>query len=239
MKKKISALIVDGKEYTVTDDNKYVEGRRKTRTIEEFREKKGKMIPILVVPPDEEGAVYGFSNEKKHKEWLIENKLHKNYEREQKMLEKARLGPSPAERERIKKDVKEATEKFGKILKEHNLKVNEFEKIEKLRDNPYFSSPFHSAILYNKRFYDPSGSCVVLPGNRCDWGYYPDLGDYGFNNKTSSIKMDRFCSDKVWFWDGINFTHAHLEIIRSEIDLANFWFWFGLWDNKISSAIVF
>ena len=112
MKKKISALIVDGKEYTITDEDKFVQGRRKKRTIDEFKEKKGEIIPILVVPPDfyEEGVVYGFSNEKNHKEWLIENKLHKNYDREQKMLEKARRDLLPEESERINKEVKEATE---------------------------------------------------------------------------------------------------------------------------------
>ncbi len=242
MKKKISTLIVDGKEYTLTDDNKFVEGRRKKRTIDEFREKKGKMIPILVVPPDayKEGAVYGFSNEKNYKEWLIENKLHKNYEREQKMLEKARRGPSPEERERIKKKVKEATEKFEKFLKENNLKANEIEKIEELRDNPYFSDPIHSAIFYDKRFYNPSGSRIVLEGDPCSWGYYPNLGDLGFDNKTSSILMTT-CTEKVRIWDAVNFIEQGnhvVEIYQSNDDLANFWFWFGLWNNKASSALI-
>ena len=240
MKKKISALIVDGKEYTITDDNKFVQGRQKRRTLDEFKEKKGEVIPILVIPPDfyEEGAVYGFSNEKNHKEWLIENRLHKNYDREQKMLEKARRDLLPEESERIKKEVKEATEKFGKFLKEHNLKADEIEKIEKLRDDPYFSGPLHSVILYNLKYYDSSGSYLVLPGypSPCQ-RYYKDLRVYGFNDKTSSFVLR--CSEKVKFFEHINYGGAKLVSHDSRSDLSNFWFWFGFWHNRISSVIVY
>lgn len=238
--KRISALIVDGKEYTITDDKKFVQGRRKRRTIEEFKTKKGEIIPILVIPPDfyEEGVVYGFSNEKNHKEWLIENRLHKNYDREQKMLEKARRDLLPEERERINKEVKEATEQFGKFLKEHNLKADEIEKIEKLGDDPYFSGPLHSVILYNLKHYDKSGSYLVLPGypSPCH-KHYKDLRDYNFNDKTSSFVLR--CSEKVVFHEHINYGGAKLVSYDSRSDLSDFWFYFGFWNNRISSVVVY
>ncbi len=240
MKKKISALIVDGKEYTITDDDKFVQGRRKRRSIDEFRGKKGEIIPILVLPPDfyEEGVVYGFSNENNHKEWLIENKLHKNYDREQKMLEKARRDLLPEESERINKEVEEATEKFGKFLKAHNLKANEIEKIDKLREDPYFSGPFHSAILYDRLYYDPGGSYLVLPGGGYPCRrYYNDLRRYNFNDKTSSFLLT--CSHRVRLFEHINYSGATLNSYGNQENLKNFWFWFGWWNNRISSAIVY
>ncbi|MFW9971596.1 MAG: hypothetical protein ACFFDF_15480 [Candidatus Odinarchaeota archaeon] len=240
MNKKISALIVDGKEYTITDENKFVQGRRKKRSIDEFKEKKGEIIPILVIPPDfyEEGAVYGFSNEGNYKEWLIENKLHRNYEREKKMLERAKRDLLSEENERINKEVNEATEKFGKFLKEHNLKANEIEKIDKLREDPYFSGPFHSATLYDMRQYDTSYGLLVLPGGGYPCGrHYKDLRNYNFNDRTSSFKLS--CSHKVRFFDAINYGGLMLESYVNNDDLSNFWFWFGWWNNRISSAVVY
>lgn len=236
MKRKTSALIVDGKEYTITDEDKFVQGRRKRRTIDEFRKKKGEIIPILVVPPDfyELGVVYGFSNEANYKEWLIENKLHRNYEREQKMLEKARRDLLPEENERINKEVNEATEKFGKFLKENNLKANEIEKIEKLREDPYFSGPFHSVVLYDMAQYDYNFGYLVLPGSGCG-RYYYDLRNYNFNDKTSSFLLT--CSHKIKIFEHIKYGGAQLICYDNQPDLRNFWFWFGWWNNRISSVI--
>ena len=239
MKKKISALIVDGKRYTITDDKKFVQGRRKRRTIDEFRAKKGEIT--LVIPPDidEEGAVYGFSNEKKYKEWLIEKGLYKNYEREQKMLEKARRNLLPEEKERIIKEVNEATEKFGKILKEYNLKANEIEKIAKLREDPY-SGLSNSVYLYDRVDFDVGGSYIVLPGNPLCPRHYNDLSMFNFDNKTSSFAISRPCSMRVQLFRNINFTPrpGFLDSLVDRSDLGSFWFWFGVWDNAVSSVIV-
>ena len=240
MKKKISALIVDGKEYTVTDDNKYVEGRGKRRTIDEFIEEKGKSNLILVIPPnvDEEGAVYGFSNKKNHKEWLIENKLHKNYDREQRILEKARRDLLPEETERITKEVKEATEMFGKFLAEHNLKANEIEKIQKLREEPYLAGPSHSVILYDRLERDPTGSYIVLPGGGYGCGkHYNNLGAHSFNNKTSSFTLT--CSQHVKIFADYNYQGISIDSFASQNRLDVWWLWFGMLNNQVSSVIVY
>ena len=118
------------------------------------------------------------------------------------------------------------------------MKANEIEKIEKLREDPYFSGPFHSVILYNMLYHDPNGSYLVLSGG----GYpcprwYKDLRSYGFNDKTSSFLLT--CSHKVKLFEHINYGGALLESFASQENLSNFWFWFGWWNNRISSAIVY
>lgn len=243
MKKEISTMLIDGKEYRASKDKKYIEGKEKNFKIEEFRKEKGEKVPIVAVPPEttKDGVVYGFSDEKKFENWLKENRLDKGYDRYKKILERAKVELPSEKMEKIKKHqikvVKEATERFNKFLEKNNLKSEEIEKIEKVlvdEHDPYSMELWHnSAYLYDHTWWQ--GVMWKLPGN-WDFGlWYPDLSYFGCNDKASSIS--------TWFSQFVNLfsdtwyrgNAVHVWIALSDLDT-----WWGNWlGNRASSAAVF
>ncbi len=242
MKKEVSIIIIDGKEYTASKDKKYIEGKEKNYKIEEFQKEKGRKIPIMVAPPEttKEGVVYGFSDEQKFEKWLKENKLDDGYDRHKKILEKARRELSSEKREKIKeqqiKEVKETTEKFEKFLREHNLKPDEFEKIEKLLEDehdPYSKEHSHTLYLYDATWWQ--GVFWGLPGDYFFGRWYPDFRYFNCNDKASSLStwFSRFAN----LYEHINYGGARLHAWVALADIHTIW---GLWlGNRASSAVVF
>ncbi|MFX1297874.1 MAG: hypothetical protein ACFFD2_23885 [Promethearchaeota archaeon] len=243
IKKDITSIILDGNEYKVSKDKKYIEGIEKNYKIDEFRKEKGKKIPFVVISEDanKEGVVYGFSDEKNYEQWLKENKLDEGYERHKKILENAKRKMSPKKLEKIKEHqvnmVNMATEKFNKFLKKNNLKSDELEKINKLliEDyNPYYREYSQNhAFLYDSTWWQGVG--WVFPG---DWNlgiWYPDLSWFGCNDRASSIST--WFSSHVTLFDGIKWTGTRVDIKIAVADLDTIW---GNWlGNRVSSIQVY
>lgn len=239
MKKKVSIIIIDGEEYSISEDRKNIKGKEKKYTIDEFREEKAKKIPIFVAPPKtvREGVVFGFSKKEDHEKWLKENGLYEDHELQKKILEKVKHKLSSEGYEKFKKhqieEVKEATTKFEEFMKKHNLKSDEIEKIQKLlRDDPYFGKHTNSIYLYHDIWFQRWG--IVLPGKTYAWEFcgrfYNDFRDFGFNDKASSYWQ----TDKAILFEHINFEGAQFYCHQDYIgDLRAYG-----WNDKVSSALV-
>lgn len=242
MKRDISKLIFDGVEHSITEDKKHVIGPKKKYTMDEFREEKGKKIPILVAPPEtvSEGAIFGFSNEQKMEEWLIKENLYEDYKRQKKIIERAKREirkKTPEElKELEKKQLKEsqkATEKFENFLKKHNLKPNEIDKIEEILEelDPHDEHPIHSLYLFEHTWWGGNGK--ILGGNWWRGNPHSSLGT--FDNKTSSIS--KWFSHKAIVYSEEKYGGLSLHVYTHLADLN--WVWGTNWNDQISSAIVF
>lgn len=238
-------LILDGDKFEISKDKKYVTGKGKKYSLEDFEKEKKDKFLFFEAPPERIGtdAVYGFSTESKYEKWLKDNKLDKTYEREKRMLEKVRRKLTTLTAEEIEeikqkqvKNVKATTEKYEKFLKKHNLKFGDAKKVEELLEEEYdpFVGGSHTIWLADKPWYLGVGYGFL--GNW--WGgiYYPDLSllDIDMDNKASSAAFATSggeCSFAILFVDK-NFKGSRLRISQNLP-------WLYWWDNKASSLVVF
>ena len=244
MDKEISKIILDGEEYSISEDRKHITGPKKKYTQEDFKEEMGKKIPFLIAPREsaKDGIIYGFSNEEKMEKWLKEKNKFEEYEREKELDKKLKRERSPEEREKIKqyqiKFVEKDTKNFKKLLEKHNLKPEQIDELEKLSEDydPHFKQKPRSLYLYGRVWY--GGPYIKLRGGHqyCGKRYkiaYPDLGYFGFDNKASSAKLN--CGSYARLYTDKWYGGASLKIEWNWVDL-NFWVWaFG---NSVSSAKV-
>ncbi len=245
MAKEISKMILDGEEYSISEDQKHITGPKKKYTQEDFKEEKGKKIPFLIAPPEtaKDGIIYGFSDEEKMEKWLKEKNLFKEHEKHKELMKKIKKERSPEELEKIKqyqiKQVEKDTKKFTEILEKHNLKPEQIDELEKLSEDydPHFKQKPRSLYLYDRVWW--GGLYIKLRGGHqyCGKRYsiaYPDLGYFGFDNKASSLKIN--CSSYGYIYTDKWYKGAYFYFWVNLHDL-NFWGWgFG---NSISSAIVY
>ncbi|UCC20831.1 MAG: hypothetical protein JSV62_06005 [Promethearchaeota archaeon] len=239
MKKEFNKIILDGEEYTLSDDKTSIRGKDKTYKVDEFKKERIDKFPFSIIPPEKisEGIVYSFSNEQKFEKWLKENNLIGEYEKIKKIRKKAKKERSSEEIEKIKKqqmkEIKEATEKFQNFLKKHNLKSNEIEKIQELLEDEYdpeLGTPGHTLYLFDQPWW--AGRAIALPGNWFGGRQYRDLSLFDFNDITSSFStwgswhITLYCDKDLlgaFHWSWVAYA-----------DLAPFGF-----DNVASSCIVF
>lgn len=231
-------MILDGEEFSISEDRKQIKGKGKEYTIKDFQNEVGKKI--LFYEAAEDGTVYGFSNEEKLEKWLKEKNLLDGYKKHKELMKKIKRKRSPEEDEKIKqyqiKQVEKDKANFKKILDKHNLKQDQVQEMENLLKedyDPHFKQTHRSLYLYDYRWYQ--GSYIILRGGNqyCGTRYarsYPDLGSFNFDNKANSLKLS--CNSHAYVYAGKNYEWPYLHIIWNIGDLSN-------WLNSISSAVVY
>jgi len=244
LEKEISILILDGDKFEISEDKKFITGKGKKYSKDDFQKEMKDKFLFLEAPPERIGtpAVYGFSTESKYEKWLKDNKLDETYGHEKRMLEKVKKKLSTLTTEEIEgikqkqiKNVKATTEKYEKFLKKHNLKRDDIKKIEELMEEEYdpFVGGSHTVWLFDGFNY--LGAGYGFAGDL--WGglYYHDLRAFNMNNKTSSVMFTTSgpCSCAILF-DGYNFTGRRFRI-WSNLPILIWW----LFDNITSSLVVF
>lgn len=250
MEKEILKLVLDGEEYSISEDKKNIIGPSKEYTLDEFREEKLKNIIMFAALKEvvKDGTVLGFSDEDKLEKWLKEKDLYEEHKKNKEHLEKVlKKERSPEEWEKIKqsqvKQVEKATTRYNNFLKKHNLRPDQLkeirEKIEKEYD-PFFPPKIHSLHLYDGFNY--TGHHISLKGGYtyCGKGYpryYPDFRTFNFNDKASSLILD--CRSKAYIYQHITWGGTRLWVDTNLPNLRWAWWWIGGFDNKISSAIVY
>lgn len=239
MVKNVAKLVINGEEYSISEDYKYIIGSKKKYTVEEFQED-NKGIKNLVTL--REGTVVGFFEEKEFDKWLLKKNLHEEYNKHKKSLKKVlETKRTPVEWEKINqhqiKEEKKATTRFKSFLKKHNLEADQHELIqEKIKEDwdPYLPPKLNTLYLYEHWFY--GGRVLSLVGGYTYCGmnfpkYYPNLGVFNFNNIASSWQTT--CGSTALIYELINFGGLENWIFGPYAPVI-----FFLNDN-VSSAIVY
>lgn len=245
MEKRISKIILDGEEFSISEDGKQIKGKKKDYSEEDFHKEVGKNIPFLVAPQEaaKDGIVYGFSDEEKMEKWLKEKNLFEEHEKHKELMKKIKKERSPEELEKIEqyqtKQVKKDTENFKKFLEKHKLKQEQIQEMEDiLKDyDPHFKQKPRSLYLYDYVWY--RGTYIKLRGGHqyCGKRYaiaYPNLGLFNFDNKANSVKLN--CRSYAYLYTDKWYGGARLLVTSNLVDLNFFWVH---WRNSISSAIVY
>ena len=245
MKKDISKVIIDGEEYTLSEDKKRIKGPEKDYEAEEFKKEKGKDIPFFAAPKESEtdGKIYAFTTEEKFEEWLKDRKLLDQYKKDKELAKKFTKEKTPEDLEKIKKQqvkkVEEATEKYKKFLDKHKLKPDQHDEIQKVleKHDPHYERPIHSLHLYDYTWW--GGATVTLPGGYVYCyvrypKYYPYLSWFGFDNRAESAKLT--CGSYAYVYTDPYYKGARFYI---GCNLAIFGFWWSYFGNSVSSAIVY
>ena len=245
MDRKVSKMVLDGEEFSISEDGKHIKGKNRDYSEEDFHKEEGRKILFLVAPKEvaKDGVVYGFSDEEKMEKWLKEKDLLDKHKEHKELMKKIRRERSPEEREKIKeyqiKFVNKDTENFKKILKEHNLKPEQIQEVEDiLKDyDPHFKQKPRSLYLYDYIWF--GGAVIKLRGGHqyCGKRYalsYPDLGAFKFDNKANSLILN--CGSYAYLYTDKWYGGARLSVYGNLLDLNFFW---AHWRNSISSAIVY
>ncbi len=253
MVKDISKFIIDGEEYSISEDRKQYIGPKKKFTAEDFRKEKGGKIQVIYVPREaaEDGTAFGFSDEEKLEKWLKDTNRFDEYQKMKELEKKLKRKRTPEEDEEIKqyqmKEVKRANQKYKKFLERHNLKPGELKKRREILEDhdPHFKFKSHSLYLFDGVMYMPPWVFVVLPGGHsyCGIRYsraYPNLGyckdifGKGFDNRASSLIID--CASYGKLFTDINYGGAWMYFATHvpTLDFATHSF-----NNSFSSAIVY
>lgn len=212
MVKNILKFVIDGEDYSISEDRKNITSQKKKYTFEDFGEEKGGTISFIIVPREaaEDGTAYGFSTEEKLEKWLKATNRFDEYKREKEMEKRLKKERTPEMLEKIKqsqiKEVKKTTEKYENFLKQHNLKPEETKKRREILEDydPFSKFKSHSLYLWDNTFFPFfrfPWLFIVLPGGHsyCGKRYYrdyPDLGIFkdqngkGFDNRASSLIVD-------------------------------------------------
>ncbi|TKJ23362.1 MAG: hypothetical protein CEE43_04290 [Promethearchaeota archaeon Loki_b32] len=242
MVKNIIKLVIDGEEHSFSEDHKNFIGPKKKYTIKEFQEEKLKSIKNFVAL--REGTVFGFSDEEEFDKWLVKKNLYEEHNKHKKRLKKVLETKRPSEEwekinQNLIKEEKKATTRFKNFLKKHNLEPGQHELIrEKIKEDfdPYLPPKLNTMYLYEHIFY--GGSFISLKGGYIYCGknypkYYPDLRNFNFNDKTSSVDFN--CGSRAYVYEHINFGGNSVWLWGPYYPFLLF---VGL-DNKISSAVVY
>ena len=66
-------MILDGEEFSISEDGKVIKGKEKEYSEEDFHKEKGKNTPFLIAPREaaRDGIGYGFSDEEKLSRGLL------------------------------------------------------------------------------------------------------------------------------------------------------------------------
>lgn len=207
MIKGITKIVVDGEEYSISEDRKDFKGAHRKYTFKEFKEEKGKKVPFIIVPREaaEDGTAYVFSNEEKLEKWLKHTNQFELYEEHKKWVERLKKKGPDEDPKRIKEtqkiEIENATEKYLNFLKEHKLKPEDTKKKREILEDydPFFKFEGHSLYLFDGINFEPP--VAVFPGGHRYCGvryprFYPDLGS--FENKASSLIFD--CLSKAYLY---------------------------------------
>ena len=245
MKKDISKVIIDGEEYTLSEDKKRIKGPEKDYEAEEFKKEKGKDIPFFAAPKESEqdGKIYAFTTEEKFEKWLKDRDLLDQYKKDKELDKKFAKEKTSEEFEKIKKhqikEVEEATEKYKKFLEKHKLKPEQHDEIQKVLENhdPHFERPTHSLYLHDYRWW--GGAAIALKGGYTYCyarypKYYPNLGWFGFDNRAESASLS--CGSYAWLYSDSYYGGSQFLVL---CNLGFFGFFWNCFGNSASSAKVY